>query len=145
MLLVEIHLLMKAMGTLDWQILLASLVFVFSIPIIENFYTLSKIDPLSLVFLLASLLCLEKLKRAERASHEWAFVILAFLNGFFAIWAKETAYIMAPISACWAGIVLLQRKKFSLQEQKSYLYFFLSMAAPWLPFYSSVPCSARHL
>ncbi len=134
-LLVEIRLLMKAMGALDWQILLTSLVFVFSIPIIENFYTLSKGDPLSLVFILASLLCFEKLKRAERASHKWAFVILAFLNGLFAIWAKETAYIMAPISACWAGIVLIQRKKFSVQEQKSYLFFFLSMAASMAAFF----------
>ena len=40
-LLLEIRALMKLMGAHDWQILLASLMFLFSIPIIENFYTLS--------------------------------------------------------------------------------------------------------
>jgi hypothetical protein len=128
-LLIEIRLLMKALRSEEWQILLTSLVFLFSIPIIENFYTLSKGDPLSLIFILASLLCFEKLKSAARTHNRWIFAVLAFLNGLFAIWAKETAYIMAPITACWAGIVLLQRKKFPDWKQKAYLIYFISMAA----------------
>jgi len=69
--LLEIRFLMKYYGAKDWQILLTSLVFLFSVPIIENFYTLSKGDPLSLVFILASLLCFEKLKKASKGPARW--------------------------------------------------------------------------
>jgi hypothetical protein len=128
-LLFEIRLLMKALRAEEWQILLTSLVFLFSIPIIENFYTLSKGDPLSLIFILASLLCFEKLKSAGNTRDRWIFALMAFLDGLFAIWAKETAYIMAPITACWAGIVFLQRKKFSSRDKMAYMIFFICMAA----------------
>lgn len=128
-LLLEIRCYMQHLGVKDWQILITSLVFIFSVPIIENFYTLSKGDPLSLVFILAGLLCFEKLKKATHPRTRWLYAMLAFLNGLFAIWAKETAYIMAPISACWLGYILLQRKQFSEQKRRSYLIFFGTMAA----------------
>lgn len=134
-LLIEIRALMKHFHAQDWQILLTSLVFLFSIPIVENFYTLSKGDPISLVFILASLLCFEKLKQADQKFARWIFTILAFLNGLFAIWAKETAYIMAPISAGWAIYILLQRKKFSVWKRQAYLIYFASMAASMAAFF----------
>jgi hypothetical protein len=134
-LLVEIRVLMKYQEAKDWQVLLASLVFVFSIPIIENFYTLSKGDPLSLVFLLGALLCLEKLKRSTGKGGRWLLMVLAFANGLFAIWVKETAYIMAPVSACWAGYLLLKRKKFPAWTIKAFLFFFFSMAASMAAFF----------
>jgi len=128
-LLIEIRLLMKSQGAKDWQILLTSLVFIFSIPIIENFYTLSKGDPLSLVFILASLLCFEKLKNTRSKSKRWLLALLAFITGLFAIWAKETAYIMAPISACWLGYAFLKRKKLSRWNLRAYLIYFSCMVA----------------
>lgn len=128
-LLLEIRLFMQHIGAKDWQIFITSLMFVFSIPIIENFYTLSKGDPLSLVFILASLLSFEKLKKATRVSTRWIFTGLAFITGLFAIWAKETAYIMAPISACWAGYVLWQRKKLTKWNLQAHLVYFGAMAA----------------
>lgn len=134
-LLVEIRFLMKSYQAKDWQILLTSLVFIFSIPIIENFYTLSKGDPLSLVFMLASLLCFEKLKETKRKKTRLFFAVIAFVFGLFAIWAKETAYIMAPISACWAGYVLWQRKHFSVWQKKAYLIYFGCIAASMAAFF----------
>lgn len=134
-LLIEIRALMKYLHAQDWQILLSSLVFLFSIPIIENFYTLSKGDPLSLVFILASLLCFEKIKGTDQKTARWIFALLAFLNGLFAIWAKETAYIMAPISGSWAAYTFLQRKKFSRRKRQAYWIYFASMAASMAAFF----------
>ncbi len=127
-LLIEIRSLMKSMRATDGAILLAQLVFLFSIPIIENFYTLSKGDPLSLVFILASLISFEKLKSTSRTTARVAYLALAFINGLFAIWAKETAYIMAPISAVWAGYALLRRKIYPKWKVQAYGLYFAAMA-----------------
>jgi hypothetical protein len=128
-LLIEIRLILKFYQARTWQILLTSLVFIFSIPIIENFYTLSKGDPLSLVFILASILSFEKFKKATYGHTRWVLASFIFISGLFAIWAKETAYIMAPISACWAGYSLIQHKNFSNKERGDYLAYFVTMAA----------------
>jgi len=134
-LLIEIRFLMKYLHAKEWQILLTSLVFLFSIPIIENFYTLSKGDPLSLVFMLASLLCLEKFKNASHKPARYLYAALALISSLSAIWAKETAYIMVPISAVWAGFVLIQRKKYAQQIRQAYLIFFGTMAGAMAAFF----------
>lgn len=122
-LLLEIRALMTHLGVHDWQILLASLIFLFSIPIIENFYTLSKGEPLQLIFILGALLCLEKLKRSTRLQTTWVFTGLAFISLLAAIWTKETAYIMVPLAILWAAFVLYQRKHISPEERRAYFIF----------------------
>lgn len=134
-LLVETRLLMRKMDAKDWQILLTSLVFIFSVPIIENFYTLSKGDPLSLVFILASILFGEKIKGSKTAPSHILFAILTILCGLSGIWAKETAYIMAPISALWAGYTLWQRKHLSKREWRGYLIYFICIIASMAAFF----------
>lgn len=134
-LLVEIGLLMKKMGAKDWQVLITSLVFIFSVPIIENFYTLSKGDPLSLVFILASMLFGEKVINARGVQMRVLFSVLAFLCGLSAIWAKETAYIMAPISALWGGYALWGRKRLSKRDVHGYLIYFICMASALAVFF----------
>lgn len=134
-LLVEMRVLLKFWQAEDWQILFTSLVFLFSIPIIENFYTLSKGDPLSLVFILISLIILEELKRLNTRTSKWIYIFLEFVSGLCAIWAKETAYIMAPISAVWAGMAFLYRKFLSKNERQAYLIYFLCMAVAMIAFF----------
>lgn len=134
-LLTEIRLLMRKMGAKDWQILIASLVFIFSVPIIENFYTLSKGDPLSLVFILASILFGERIQESSKIPLRVIFAFLAFLCGLSGIWTKETAYIMAPISALWAGYIFWQRKRFSKRAVHGYLIYFLCMTASLAAFF----------
>ena len=123
-LLVEIRSLMKYLGANDWQILLTSLIFIFSIPIIENYYTLSKGEVVQLVFILAGLICLQKLKETNSARKTWLYAILTFISILSAIWAKETTYIMLPLAALWAAYVLYQRKQIPCKEQRAYLIFF---------------------
>jgi hypothetical protein len=132
-LLLEIRALMKHLGGHDWQILLASLVFLFSIPIIENFYTLSKGEPLQLIFILGALLCLEKLKRSTRPQTTWTFSGLASISLLAAIWSKETAYIMLPLAVVWAAFVLYQRKHISAKELRAnFIFLGATLAATML-------------
>ncbi len=126
-LLIQIRFLMKKMNATDWQILLANLLFIFSIPIIENFYTLSKGEVLQLVFLLAALLSLEKLKQKHKTY--WLTAISSFLYILGAILVKETAIIMTLIGGAWVLYILLKKDHFTKQEQIAQLVFFASATA----------------
>ena len=122
-LLFEIRVLMKMANAKDWQILITSLVFLFSMPIIENFYTLSKGEPPQLVFLLASLLCFEKTKSLQKPSAKTLFAFLSFFCILFAMLVKETALIMVPIVGLWFGFVLFFQKKDPTQKRSDYVLF----------------------
>lgn len=122
-LIVEIQTLMKHQGVNHVHILLTTLVFIFSIPIIENFYTLSKGEPLQLVFILASILCLEKQKAKINHRMSWVLRALTIITLIIAFWTKETAYIMLPLSALWAAYALIQRNRISIEERKAYLHY----------------------
>ncbi len=123
LLLFELQALMRMTGTKDWQMLVSSLVFLFSVPMIENFYTLSKGEPLQLVFLLASILYFEKTKSSQRTPTKALFTILSFLSILFAMLVKETAVIMIPLMALWYGFILIFNKKYHSQNRSNYLLF----------------------
>jgi len=122
-LVLEIRALMKMFGANDVQILIASLVFVLSMPVIENFYTLSKGEPLQLVFLLASLLCFEKITSSQSNSRKFLFTTLAFFSVLSAMLVKETAIIMIPIVGLWLGYALLFQKRTPSQNRLALLLF----------------------
>ena len=122
-LLMIIRSLMKQYGANEGQILLTSFVFLFSIPIIENFYTLSKSETLQLVFILLALLCFEKLKNSLQTQTTLIFAVLMFINILAAIWAKETTYILIPLAVLWTAYVLYNRKYFPSKAQWAHLIF----------------------
>jgi hypothetical protein len=124
--LVEIRLLLKHYQAKDWQILLTSLIFLFSVPIVENFYTLSKGETLQLIFLLASLLCLERLKKSNNTKTTLAWTVLASLSILSAIWAKETTYVMLPLVFVWGGYVIFRRDAIPKEEKRAQVLFVLS-------------------
>jgi len=101
-LLYEIRLILKDIGLSDSLIAVTSLLFVFSMPIIENFYTLSKGEPLQLVFILAAMIF--STKRKEQHKYDWIRIVLSAICVLIAILIKETAMIMVPIFLLWAGI-----------------------------------------
>lgn len=119
----QIRVLMKDMNCSNWQILLGSVVFVFSMPIIENFYTLSKGEPLQLVFLLASIIAFEKLKLEKQNRNMWFFGILSSISILFATMVKETTIVMIPITILWVAILCLFREVSFSKERKAYLIF----------------------
>jgi hypothetical protein len=124
-LLTQIRLLMKNMGATPLQSLIASLVFLFSMPIIENFYTLSKGEPLQLIFLLAAILNFQKLN-PEKAVWRAFLISLCLLS---AIFVKETAITMAPLALFWLIYLFIWRKHIEKIEKQKAAIFLLTAAA----------------
>jgi hypothetical protein len=88
---------------------LAAVVFLLAGPVVENFYTLSKGEPLQLILILIALhaaLRGSTSTLSRRPLWPWLTVaILSFLAGI----TKETALVMIPISVAWWGAAKLDR------------------------------------
>jgi hypothetical protein len=84
--------------------------FVLSGPVIENYYTLSKGEPLQIVWILISLLALGEYPRLKSQKSKGAFLGLPVLLIFLAIVSKETSIVMIPISIAWLAGTLILRK-----------------------------------
>jgi hypothetical protein len=69
-------------------------------PIIENFYTLSKGEPFQLVFILAGVLILSK--RKYQNNFDWKRILLSAFCILIAILFKENAMVTLPIFFLWA-------------------------------------------
>lgn len=122
-LLYELRVLLKRMAFANWQILLTSLVFLFSMPIIENFYTLGKGEPLQLIFLLSSLILLNRIKAEKRTLPRLMLAMLSAVCILLAILVKETAMVIFPIAMLWLIYLLFSRDAALRQERSAYLFF----------------------
>jgi len=122
-LVLEIQVLIKKMGAKPWQRLTASLVFLLSVPIIENFYTLSKGEPLQLVFLLLALIGLEGLKQKSSNARSWQLGIGIFFSTLAAMLVKETTLALLPIAALWAGLATFPMNRKPKREKWTGLIF----------------------
>ena len=119
-LLIEIRLLIKQSGGVEWQIQLASFLFLFSMPIVENFYTLSKGEPLQMILLLGAILLLDP-KPSDRPGKLRGKSLLAGLLLLLAIMVKETAIIMVPLTVLWALYPTLSKAN-SLKANRPYYW-----------------------
>lgn len=90
--------------------LLSGLFFLFSAPIVESYYTLSKQEDKLVLCLAFSLALLYGAAASEDQKKRWFLIASSILALFFAFLTKETAVIMVPISALWLGNVWLQQK-----------------------------------
>ena len=126
-LLYELIVILRKMAFADWQILLASLIFIFSMPVIENYYTLGKGEPLQLVFILLSLLIFDTFRTTKKKSLQWIYFSLSLLGSLLAIMVKETAIIMAPIAGLWVIYTFVKQKTFSKEERRSYLLYLIAL------------------
>ena len=122
-LLLEIRALLKKMAFTDWQILLTSLVFVFSMPIIENFYSLGKGEPLQLVLLLLSLILLDRIQTQRTWYRRMGLALLAAICILLAILVKETALVIIPIAILWWVILMFSRDETLKAQRPAFLYY----------------------
>ena len=123
-LLLQIRLIMKTLEATHLQIFITSLAFILAMPIIENFYTLSKGEPLQLVFLLAAVLTLLKPARKIRL---WR-ALLIFICTLSAILVKETALAIVPLALAWWLFLHIRAQKTDKSERQSALAFFMAAA-----------------
>ncbi len=122
-LLIEIRQLIKRMGGSEWQILLTGILFVLSMPIIENFYTLSKGEPLQLVFLLAAVLAVAP-KPGKKPLPFWKTGLIAMLFILLSFLVKETAVVIIPIIFFWLVFIFLSKDTPIRKDRNQYLTLF---------------------
>ncbi len=94
-----------------WSAWLASVFFILSGPVVESFYTISKSEPLMLLFVsLAVLLSFFFLKPISPAKKLGVFISLTLLLSC-AYASKETAIVLIGISAGWLVLALIFNRK----------------------------------
>ena len=127
LLLLSIQIYMKSRGANPWQIFLASILFVLSIPVIENFYTLSKGEPLQLLFLMGSLILLEQLKKTKDPRKMWLLDIASFFCILFGLMVKETTLVMLPFALLILCLVWLMNKNDAGKIRGAQVHFTISV------------------
>lgn len=134
-LLIEIRQILKSMGVSGKQVLISSLLFVLSMPIVENFYTLSKGEPLQLVFILASIITYA----AFIDSAKLPIKIVRMLGSTFFIvcgmMVKETTIVMLPIVFLWIAASLIINKEHFKSQKRLMFSYLLSVGIAVLIFF----------
>jgi hypothetical protein len=113
----------------------AGLFFVLSGPVIENFYTLSKGEPLQVVLLLLSMLCSAWIVQTRALWKRGVYGILGVLTAVSALAVKETAIVMIPVSLAWLGLAWIRGRK---HEEKADLFMWGKKASGLLLVISAV-------
>lgn len=123
---VRLFLLLTSNHTVAW---LGGILFVLSGPVIENFYTLSKGESITLFLLVISMI-VGFGYRPEESSSKKSLRILAITGLIFmAEAAKETSLVILPISAGWLLPNIRKRTISEFIRSKQVAYFSASMMA----------------
>ncbi|RPI78353.1 MAG: hypothetical protein EHM41_25230, partial [Chloroflexi bacterium] len=96
--------------------LLAGMLFSLSGPIIESFYTLSKSEPLQVLFILISFLCAAFLMRRRGILCSAGMVFLSMGSLLLAALTKETTLVIAPLSVLWLIAAWILRNRQNNQK-----------------------------
>lgn len=93
--------LIAKLGGASYHFLIASLVVLFSVPTIENFYTLSKSEPLQVILILLGIHNTINFQNGSRTLQRMITFAMSITFTLLAILAKETTVILLPIAVCW--------------------------------------------
>jgi hypothetical protein len=85
------------------QACLAGVLFVLSGPVIESFYTLTKIEPLQVLLILSAIALALRAADSRNLARTVLTTALAWLAAFLAFLCKETTLVMIPIILVWLG------------------------------------------
>jgi hypothetical protein len=100
------------------QTWITGMFFVLSGPIIENFYTLSKGEPLQVILILLSMLSSAWLVQTKTLWKRTLYVILGLLTAVSALAVKETAIVMIPISLTWLLLAWIRGRRVQEKDSK---------------------------
>jgi hypothetical protein len=101
--------LVRARGGSKLQAGVAGLFFVLSGPIIENFYTMGKTEPIQLAWLGVSLIALLPFGRVRAGWAKAGLLLLSSGAVLLAMLIKETTVVLIPISLAWLGLGWLKQ------------------------------------
>jgi len=108
---------------------LTGVLFVLSGPVIENFYTLSKVEPLFLLLLMISVIVGFGAGWDQRHISKWVRILLVVVLIFMAESTKETTLIVLAISAVWLFSLLGNHSISETLRSKDAGYFVASVIA----------------
>ncbi|RPI34138.1 MAG: hypothetical protein EHM70_03820 [Chloroflexota bacterium] len=118
--------LVRQMGGSRLQAGLTALLFALSGPVIENFYTLSKAEPLQMALLVLSMVWLAPFARLNRRWKKGLAFLAATLTLLLAAAAKETTLFVFPISAVWLAAAWIRRLRGSSEGFEARGTYFLA-------------------
>ena len=136
-------------GATRLQAGMAGLFFAASGPVIENFYTLSKAEPIQVFFLLSSLILMEHCARQTNVRRQLVFALGIAGSLVLANTTKETSLAVIPISAALLAVALV-RKRFQPETRalRPAVLFVLASGAAGAAFlllrrhFASIPISS---
>lgn len=101
----------RQIGLSRFQSWSAGMIFVLSGPVIENFYTLSKPEPLQLLAIILAMVLAVQFARIK--NHLGKILILAacFISFLLAYLVKETTLVVLPISAAWVCFAWIRSRR----------------------------------
>jgi hypothetical protein len=108
---------------------LGGILFVLSGPVIENFYTLSKSEPLALFWLVLSLISIDRYSDRRSRLIKSALFLQTTLFIFLSVASKETALVILPISAGWLLVSVLRQSNSIFDHNKALAYFLAGLFA----------------
>ncbi|MDD5466391.1 MAG: VCBS repeat-containing protein [Anaerolineales bacterium] len=110
---------------------LASVLFIFSGPVVESFYTITKSEPIMLFFVCAAVMVSFLLEKPPGVLKKILVVSAITLLFFCAYASKETAMVMTGICAGWLGLTIIFKGKRATRNELSptFWLFLASVAA----------------
>ncbi|MCL4559680.1 MAG: hypothetical protein M1281_03570 [Chloroflexi bacterium] len=120
--------LVRSWGGSPRQALFTGLLFAISGPVIENYYTLSKAEPLQLLLVLAGLIVLRPLSRVSNLLQRSARVLGATLLFLSAMTSKETALVLVPVAVGWIFLAWMGKHRKGTAAEWPFLWGMLLAA-----------------
>jgi hypothetical protein len=96
---------MRRCGAKGLEIWCASLIFIFSLPVSEAYFTLSKGEPAALLALLCCVLLAFRATSQRRPLLAWTAVFVLFMG---AVATRETSVALVGVVAAWLGLALIR-------------------------------------
>lgn len=114
----------------------AGILFVLSGPVFENYYTLSKSEPLQLFWLVLALFCTSFFQNQKTHLGRGILTLVATILVWLALASKETSIVLLPISFSWLILAWIWKRQNRDINLSPYLLLFsaslLASAAYWL-------------
>lgn len=108
-----------------WAAWLAGVLFIFSGPVVESFYTITKSEPIMLFFIVLAVIVFLSLARQTSSLKKILIMTTVVLLFFFAFASKETGIVMVGICTGWLGLTFIFRRQRASKDDKRFVFWLL--------------------